>query len=167
MATYNRARKALRRLAGPLEMKDWQSTYRVLRVEDAVSMSGLKARKKRDASSKETSGESTAPQLSWIWLTPGALDSNTPEGLQDGEFFEQIWQSLTYAIALRIEWCKLRARMQWWDEECHLLHEEMQRVLHSHEYNIVFGATEVSMPFQAQQTVHEPMLFVKPPYASG
>ncbi|KAK0453971.1 hypothetical protein EV421DRAFT_1701233, partial [Armillaria borealis] len=136
MATYNRVCEALQRLVGPLEMRDWQSTYRVLRVEDAVSMSGLKPRKKRDASSKETSGESTAPQLSWIWLTPGALDSNTPEGLQDGEFFEQIWQSLTFAIALRIEWCKLRARMQRWDEECCLLHEEMQRVLRSHEYNI-------------------------------
>ncbi|KAK0477519.1 hypothetical protein EDD18DRAFT_1114666 [Armillaria luteobubalina] len=121
MATYNRAHEALRRLAGPLGMTDWYKTYRVLRIEDAVPIAGLKQRKKRDTSSKETSGESTVPQLSWIWLIAGAVDNSTPEGLQD---------------ALRIEWCKLQARMQRWDEECCLLHEEMQRVLRSHEYNI-------------------------------
>ncbi|KAK0476564.1 hypothetical protein EDD18DRAFT_1115246 [Armillaria luteobubalina] len=93
----------------------------LLDIEDAVLIAGLKQRKKRDTSSKETLGESTAPQLSWIWLIAGAVDNSTPEGLQD---------------TLRIEWCKLRARMQRWDEECCLLHEEMQRVLRSHEYNI-------------------------------
>ncbi|KAK0474654.1 hypothetical protein EDD18DRAFT_1116439 [Armillaria luteobubalina] len=121
MATYNRAREALWHLAGPLGMMDWYKTYRVLRIEDAVPIAGLKQRKKRDTSSKEMLGESTAPQLSWIWLIAGAVDNSTPEGLQD---------------ALRIEWCKLRACMQRWDEECCLLHEEMQRVLRSHEYNI-------------------------------
>ncbi|KAK0500977.1 hypothetical protein EDD18DRAFT_1101946 [Armillaria luteobubalina] len=121
IAMYNRAHEALRRLAEPLGMTDWHKMFCVLRIEDAVPIAGLKQRKKRDTSSKETSGESTAPQLSWIWLIPGAIDNSTPEGLQD---------------TLRIEWCKLRARMQRWDEECRLLHEEMQRVVRSHEYNI-------------------------------
>ncbi|KAK0505584.1 hypothetical protein EDD18DRAFT_1098920 [Armillaria luteobubalina] len=111
IAMYNRAREALRRLAEPLGMTDWHKTFRVLWIEDAVPIAGLKQRKKRDTSSKETSGESTAPQLSWIWLIPGAIDNSTPEGLQD-------------------------ACMQRWDEECRLLHEEMQRVVRSHEYNI-------------------------------
>ncbi|KAK0480968.1 hypothetical protein EDD18DRAFT_1113409 [Armillaria luteobubalina] len=100
--------------------KTWSmATYN--QIKDAVPIAGLKQRKKRDTSSKEMSGESTVPQLSWIWLIAGAVDNSTPEGLQD---------------ALRIEWCKLQAHMQRWDEECCLLHEEMQRVLRSHEYNI-------------------------------
>ncbi|KAK0484124.1 hypothetical protein EDD18DRAFT_1112176 [Armillaria luteobubalina] len=121
MATYNWAHEALWHLAGPLGMTDWHKTYCVLQIKDAVLIAGLKQRKKRDTSSKEMSGESTAPQLSWIWLIAGAVDNSTPEGLQD---------------ALRIEWCKLQACMQCWNEECCLLHEEMQRVLRSHKYNI-------------------------------
>ncbi|KAK0438380.1 hypothetical protein EV421DRAFT_1714308, partial [Armillaria borealis] len=31
--------------------------------------------------------------------------------------------------ALRIEWCKARARMLWWEEEIQLLDEEMRRVI--------------------------------------
>ncbi|KAK0494278.1 hypothetical protein EDD18DRAFT_1107307 [Armillaria luteobubalina] len=111
IAMYNRVHEALWHLAGPLGMTDWYKTYCVLRIEDTVPIAGLKQRKKRDTSSKETSGESTAPQLSWIWLIAGVVDNSTPEGLQD-------------------------AHMQRWDEECCLLHEEMQRVLRSHEYNI-------------------------------
>ncbi|KAK0472215.1 hypothetical protein EDD18DRAFT_1370457 [Armillaria luteobubalina] len=104
-----------------LGMTHWHKMFHVLWIEDAVPIAGLKRRKKRDTSSKETSGESTVPQLSWIWLIPGAIDNSTPGGLQD---------------VLRIEWCKLQAHMQCWDEECRLLHEEMQRVVWSHKYNI-------------------------------
>jgi hypothetical protein len=32
-------------------------------------------------------------------------------------------------LALRVEWCKARARAHRWQEECLLLHEEMRRVL--------------------------------------
>lgn len=34
--------------------------------------------------------------------------------------------------ALRIEWCKSRARAQRWQEECILLKEEMQRIIRFH-----------------------------------
>ncbi|KAK0430926.1 hypothetical protein EV421DRAFT_1743608 [Armillaria borealis] len=58
-------------------------SYHVLKKEDAIPITGLKPKKKRETG-KETSGESRAQQLSWIWLTLGAMDSSTPEGLQDG-----------------------------------------------------------------------------------
>ncbi|KAK0499914.1 hypothetical protein EDD18DRAFT_1102134 [Armillaria luteobubalina] len=98
MAMYNRACEALRRLAGPLGMMDWYKTYCVLRIEDAVLIAGLKQRKKRDSSSKETSGESTAPQLSWIWLIAGAVNNSTPEGLQDE--MQRVLRSHKYNIKL-------------------------------------------------------------------
>lgn len=36
---------------------------------------------------------------------------------------------LTIGLAIRIEWCKARARAHRWQEECALLVEEMRRVL--------------------------------------
>ncbi|KAF8176561.1 hypothetical protein BJ912DRAFT_1024344 [Pholiota molesta] len=51
--------------------------------------------------------------LSWIWKVHGAGDG-IDEGTQD---------------ALRIEWCRARARAHRWQEECLLLAEEMRRVL--------------------------------------
>ncbi|KAK0494182.1 hypothetical protein EDD18DRAFT_1107671, partial [Armillaria luteobubalina] len=54
--------------------------------------------------------------LSWIWKTQ--LQGGK-EGLQE---------------ALRIEWCKSRARAQRWQEECVLLTEEMRRVQTTFQY---------------------------------
>jgi len=42
---------------------------------------------------------------------------------------------LTICIALRIEWCKARARAHRWQEECLLLREEMSRVILSFQYS--------------------------------
>ncbi|KAK0475993.1 hypothetical protein EDD18DRAFT_1115660 [Armillaria luteobubalina] len=98
MATYNRAHEALWHLAGPLGMTDWYKTYRVLWIKDTVPIAGLKQRKKRDTSSKEMSGESTAPQLSWIWLIAGAVNNSTPEGLQDE--MQRVLRSHEYNIKL-------------------------------------------------------------------
>ncbi|TFK58945.1 hypothetical protein BDN72DRAFT_781409 [Pluteus cervinus] len=52
--------------------------------------------------------------LSWIWRRTGFLGGviHANEGKQ----------------AVRIEWCKSRARAHRWQEECHLLKEEMRRV---------------------------------------
>ncbi|KAF8806032.1 hypothetical protein BYT27DRAFT_7102856, partial [Phlegmacium glaucopus] len=36
---------------------------------------------------------------------------------------------LIIILALRIEWCRARARAHRWQEECLLLHEEMRRIL--------------------------------------
>ncbi|PBK64390.1 hypothetical protein ARMSODRAFT_842607, partial [Armillaria solidipes] len=103
MATYNRAREALFRLAVPLDLlKGLSRLYPRLSQDDA------------------TSGE-TRRQLPWIWIQSGAVESMSTEGLQD---------------ALRIEWCRARACAHRWSEECLLLHEEMKRVIRSHDHNI-------------------------------
>ncbi len=86
IATYNRAREALKRLAKPLGKDGWASTWKVLDPQDAVPIAGYGKKKKREAGKKDTSGESHR-QLSWIWLTPGAVDGSTEEGLQDGEIY--------------------------------------------------------------------------------
>lgn len=43
-------------------------------------------------------------------------------------------QLLTWAIGVRIEWCKSRARAKRWEEEVDLLQEEMRRVKESFSY---------------------------------
>ncbi len=66
--------------------------------------------------------------LSWIWKTN--LQGGD-EGLQEGKQIVVLFlQNLTIYpfTALRIEWCKSRARAQCWQEECELLTEEMRRV---------------------------------------
>ncbi|KAF8869326.1 hypothetical protein BD779DRAFT_1614547 [Infundibulicybe gibba] len=52
--------------------------------------------------------------LSWIWKAQG------PGHLGEGELMSD---------ALRLEWCKARARAHRWQEECLLLQEEMRRTL--------------------------------------
>lgn len=42
--------------------------------------------------------------------------------------------TLKTATALRIEWCKSRARAHRWQEECILLKEEMRRVIQFHTW---------------------------------
>lgn len=43
-----------------------------------------------------------------------------------------------FSLALRIEWCKARARAHRWSEECTLLEEEMRRVI---QFNSHMAAT--------------------------
>ncbi|KAH7902769.1 hypothetical protein BJ138DRAFT_1021539, partial [Hygrophoropsis aurantiaca] len=50
---------------------------------------------------------------SWIWMVHGVAD-DSEKGLQD---------------ALRVEWCKARARAARWSEEVDLLFEEKRRIL--------------------------------------
>ncbi|KAG2354774.1 hypothetical protein BDR07DRAFT_1545883, partial [Suillus spraguei] len=62
----------------------------------------------------QSSGNRT---LSWIWKAHG-IASDAPEGE-------------TILLALRIEWCKSRARAMRWVEEVQLLQEEMRRSRHT------------------------------------
>ncbi|KAF9496443.1 hypothetical protein BDN71DRAFT_1482196 [Pleurotus eryngii] len=55
--------------------------------------------------------------LSWIWATERTNGAELNEGMNE---------------ALRIEWCKMRAQAQCWQEECILLSEEMRRVIQFH-----------------------------------
>ncbi|KAJ7856844.1 hypothetical protein B0H14DRAFT_3448242 [Mycena olivaceomarginata] len=54
--------------------------------------------------------------MSWIWTSPGAFDGDDAE---EHHLHESI----------RVEWARVRARKDRWDEEVMLLREEMRRVL--------------------------------------
>ncbi|KAK0505439.1 hypothetical protein EDD18DRAFT_1344252 [Armillaria luteobubalina] len=124
MATYNRARDALFELAKPLDLLEGLSnTYPRLNSEDIVPLKQYKKVLQNDTGNpkqRETLGE-TRRQLSWLWVQAGAMENMESEELQD---------------ALRIEWCRVRARAQRWTEECILLREEMARVIRSHDHLI-------------------------------
>ncbi|KAF8125287.1 hypothetical protein EV363DRAFT_1402521 [Boletus edulis] len=98
---YRTARAALMSLSPALEKTGWDSIIRELLDDDIRSLTvGLDG---------QTEGRRT---LSWIWQTLG-VTKDQDEDLQD---------------ALRVEWCKVRARSHRWTEEVILLLEEMRRV---------------------------------------
>ncbi|KAK0215108.1 hypothetical protein IW262DRAFT_1465902 [Armillaria fumosa] len=119
-----RARDALFELAKPLDLLEGLSnTYPRLNPEDAVPIKQYKKVLQNDTGNlkqRETSGE-TRQQLSWLWVQAGTMENMNSEELQD---------------ALRIEWCQVCAHAQRWSEECILLHEEMARVIRSHDHLI-------------------------------
>ncbi|CAA7268742.1 unnamed protein product [Cyclocybe aegerita] len=102
VAKYRHIRLALDSLSGPLLETRWRETLRPLEEAD---VSGL--------SSMDNSGSEGRKRLSWIWKVHGT-GANADECTQ---------------LALRIEWCKARARAHRWQEECVLLAEEMRRVI--------------------------------------
>ncbi|KAG6871074.1 hypothetical protein C0992_011776, partial [Termitomyces sp. T32_za158] len=102
MTKYNDIRSALQRLAKPLHQTHWGNVLQELTVGNVSGITAIEDERSEGRRS-----------LSWIWkLSSGnAIEG---EGKQE---------------ALRIEWCKARARAQRWQEECVLLDEEMRRVL--------------------------------------
>ncbi|EMD32307.1 hypothetical protein CERSUDRAFT_68868 [Gelatoporia subvermispora B] len=75
----------------------------------------------REMQSDPDSGVSEGRRsLSWIWRMPGVIAEDDSEGVNEA--------------ALHIEWCKSRARVNRWSEECELLQEEMRRVTAFHEW---------------------------------
>ncbi|KAM6490384.1 hypothetical protein JOM56_014148, partial [Amanita muscaria] len=105
---YRTTRIRLQRLAEKLLKVGWDQSLRVLQDEDIRPLD-------------EDDGRSEGRRvLSWIWRIQGT-----------GNILYINYTS-TYArqiVALRIEWCKARARSQRWQEECLLLEEEMSRVI--------------------------------------
>ncbi|KDQ25249.1 hypothetical protein PLEOSDRAFT_1045089, partial [Pleurotus ostreatus PC15] len=106
-AKYRSYWAALCILGDVLNKSGWQVTLQPLEDSDIRSLKGGE-----DASSSE--GRRT---LSWIWVTQQKDESEMTD---------------TMSEALRIEWCKSRARAQRWQEECILLKEEMQRIIRFH-----------------------------------
>ncbi|KAG6819543.1 hypothetical protein H0H93_010895 [Arthromyces matolae] len=102
---YRVARNAMLTLADSLETPvTWRTNLRELRSEDLRGLSeGLVG---------DTEGRRT---VSWIWLE----NTDTAQTDEDPRFND----------ALRIEWCRARARMMRWSEEVELLKEEMRRIL--------------------------------------
>ncbi|KAG6836120.1 hypothetical protein H0H93_011192 [Arthromyces matolae] len=103
---YQVARKAMVTLSHGLETPpSWRTTFRDLRAQDLRPLS--------EGLLDDTEGKRT---VSWIWLQyPMERDDND----EDPRFNE----------AVRIEWCRARARMLRWSEEVDLLQEEMRRIL--------------------------------------
>ncbi|KAG6849505.1 hypothetical protein H0H93_007961 [Arthromyces matolae] len=99
---YKAIRNALLKLDRLLEKGNWASTLCELTDDDVGGI---------------TAAEDDRPEgsrsLSWIWKLAEA-DTVEGEGKQE---------------ALRIEWCKARARAHRWQEECLLLKEEIRRVI--------------------------------------
>ncbi|EMD32481.1 hypothetical protein CERSUDRAFT_58620 [Gelatoporia subvermispora B] len=106
---YRAARTALMALAARLPDKEgWDAHLKALLDQDVremhVDLDGV------------SEGRRT---LSWIWCMPGLSNADDSAGTQE---------------ALRIEWCKSRARSHRWSEECDLLQEEMRRILAFHTW---------------------------------
>ncbi|KAH7903770.1 hypothetical protein BJ138DRAFT_1020105, partial [Hygrophoropsis aurantiaca] len=99
---YQTARRALVDLASKLGKVGWDGALKELADDDIKSMTTLLA--------GETEGRK---KISWIWTNFGVA-SNDDKGLQD---------------AVRMEWCRCRARAMRWNEEALLLQEEARRVL--------------------------------------
>ncbi|KAL4259471.1 CxC2-like cysteine cluster KDZ transposase-associated domain-containing protein [Pleurotus pulmonarius] len=107
---YRTSRSALASLSQPLRKdNEWESMLRPLLDTD---IRGL--REGEDASSTSEGRR----QLSWIWSSQRTNAAELTLGMNE---------------ALRIEWCKARARAQRWQEECMLLWEEMRRVIEFHK----------------------------------
>ncbi|KAF8993262.1 hypothetical protein BDZ89DRAFT_973013, partial [Hymenopellis radicata] len=96
---YQRHWNALEKLSAALQNYDHRMSLRALTNADMVNID-------------HSDGSEGRRTLSWIWMANVNLSGSA--GLQD---------------ALRIEWCKSRARALRWQEECLLLREEMRRFL--------------------------------------
>lgn len=106
---YRRARQAKLSLVG---LGEWEQTFAVLHDKDirAVHEDNPNAVRKRKHDKHNLPAEGHRV-MSWIWRSS---DKSGAAGLVE---------------SLRVEWCKARARAMRWEEEEHLLPEEMRRVL--------------------------------------
>jgi hypothetical protein len=101
--TYHDAHTALLSLGLLLGKVGWQGKLQPLGGSDV-----------REISEAEDSESEGRRKLSWIWKTLGVVGMEENDELCD---------------ALRVEWCKSRARAMRFTEEVELLQEEMMRVL--------------------------------------
>jgi hypothetical protein len=120
---YRISRRALQSLAPHLAMDDsWKVLLPELRDEDIRSMT--------IGEEGETEGRRT---ISWIWRRGEelAIDADDTGSLHECmySFFHSFCPLAYKTKALRVEWCKARARALRWTEEVCLLLEEMRRVL--------------------------------------
>jgi len=104
---YRVARAALVSLSKEVDSEDWKARMKPLKELVVGDVRGLS-----DGLEGESEGKRT---MSWIWLV-----SYGPMAGGDEEQTNE---------ALRIEWCRSRARAMRFSEEVELLNEEMRRVL--------------------------------------
>ena len=118
---YRVARKALVTLTPILGKDDkWCSELQILGDDDirGLPVEGL------------VLGEGTRT-LSWIWTSgPISSDEAAEPQMVDGLYipFCHLLNLLIATLALRVQWCRSRARVMRWTEEICLVQEEMRRV---------------------------------------
>ncbi len=103
---YRAARVAI---ASIMPVGDWSERFQVLDDGD------IRGPGKND---DESEGHY---EPSWIWLVPPQRNEQTDDTAE------------AYGDSVRVEWAKTKARAMHWGEECHLLVEEMRRVLQALE----------------------------------
>lgn len=117
---YREIRDSLQALAVPLLQFKWCDVLKVLEDDDMATLTSL-----------DNDTSEGRKKLKWIWTIQGT-GVNADQCSQSGTLFLGILIQRTsdynYVLALRVEWCKARARAHRWQEECLLLHEEMRRV---------------------------------------
>ena len=117
---YRRIWTALEALSLPLLQTTWKKVLRPLVSADVTGLSSM-----------DDSKSEGRKKLSWIWKVHGTganVDDCTEAG-KPYKFVMLLLCSQLNNLALRIEWCKARARAHRWQEECLLLAEEMRRIL--------------------------------------
>ncbi|KAF6743804.1 hypothetical protein DFP72DRAFT_993649 [Ephemerocybe angulata] len=114
-ALYNNVRQRLVTLGRHLQKNDWEASFRPLEKDDIRGMTSEYDPSAQGTVLKGKEREKVLGDgrkaMSWIWRT--------------GEIGDKIDDASE--SVLRIEWCKARARAHRWQEECHLLGEEMRR----------------------------------------
>ena len=121
---YRAARAALVSLSKEINSEDWKARMKPLKELVPGDVRGLS-----DGLEGESEGKRT---ISWIWLVSygpmaGGDEEQTNEGMHPLLMLPRIL--LIQTQALRIEWCRSRARAMRFSEEVELLNEEMRRVL--------------------------------------
>lgn len=120
---YRHILECLDTLASGTVDEDWRRWLLVLRPLLDSDIKGL---------TNDMEGGEGHKTLSWIWNVYG-VGVDADEGTSIGKWWLTvpcIFKSTNCAVtALRIEWCKARARAHRWQEECILLAEEMRRVI--------------------------------------
>jgi hypothetical protein len=121
---YRVARAALVSLSKEINSEDWKARMKPLKELVPGDVRGLS-----DGLEGESEGKRT---ISWIWLVShgpmaGGDEAQTNEGTHPLSTLPRTL--LMQTKALRIEWCRSRARAMCFSEKVELLNEEMRRVL--------------------------------------
>jgi hypothetical protein len=118
---YRRIWTALEALSLPLLQTTWKKVLQPLVSADVTGLSSM-----------DDSQSEGRKKLSWIWKVHGT-GANVDDCTEAGKPYRSVLLLLLFSqpdnLALRIEWCKARARAHRWQEECLLLSEEMRRIL--------------------------------------
>ncbi|KAF8888811.1 hypothetical protein BD779DRAFT_1611227 [Infundibulicybe gibba] len=119
---YRENRLALCALAGPLAKTGWERELRPLEDKDIRALNATEL----NETSRTGEGTRTIP---WIWRVEYAGIAVVVLSMRVCTF---LWYSLNLINndkALKIEWCKARARAHRWQEECIILQEETARII--------------------------------------